>query len=178
MWYFFAVDVILVSGCGTGVPNTLNVLSNFPFLIAGVMGFVLTLQGIFFNIRSVDFDFYCFFYNYCVSVFFFLFLWVKFGDGYYFGLLGGIWTWTWSGCSFRGEVWGWALFYAGITGVAFGSSYYHLKPDDDRVMWDTLPVRISIPFNILVMNCSISWNAVFPALIESAVSESWIAMLS
>lgn len=65
--------MILVSGCGTGVPNTLNVLSNFPFLIAGVMGFVLTLQGIFFNIRSVDFDFYCFFYNYCVSVFFFFF---------------------------------------------------------------------------------------------------------
>lgn len=53
--------MILVSGCGTGVPNTLNVLSNFPFLIAGVMGFVLTLQGIFFNIRSVHFDFYCFF---------------------------------------------------------------------------------------------------------------------
>ncbi|KAH9761637.1 Alkaline phytoceramidase (APHC) [Citrus sinensis] len=78
-----------------GVPNTLNVLSNFPFLIAGVMGFVLTLQGIFFNI------------------------------------------------SFRGEVWGWALFYAGITGVAFGSAYYHLKPDDDRVMWDTLPMMIA-----------------------------------
>lgn len=39
--------------------------------------------------------------------------------------------------------------------MAFGSAYYHLKPDDDRVMWDTLPVRISIPFNILVMNCSI-----------------------
>ncbi|KAK9211244.1 hypothetical protein WN943_000618 [Citrus x changshan-huyou] len=65
-----------------GVPNTLNVLSNFPFLIAGVMGF-------------------------------------------------------------RGEVWGWALFYAGITGVAFGSAYYHLKPDDDRVMWDTLPMMIA-----------------------------------
>lgn len=78
-----------------GVPNTLNVFSNFPFLIVGVMGFVLTLQGIFFNI------------------------------------------------SFRGEVWGWALFYAGITGVAFGSAYYHLKPDDDRVMWDTLPMMIA-----------------------------------
>ncbi|BBG95086.1 Alkaline phytoceramidase [Prunus dulcis] len=38
-----------------------------------------------------------------------------------------------------GEVWGWALFYAGITGLAFGSAYYHLKPDDSRVTWDTLP---------------------------------------
>ncbi|KAJ4708198.1 Alkaline phytoceramidase (aPHC) [Melia azedarach] len=78
-----------------GVPNTLNVITNFPFLIVGVIGFVLTLQGSFFKI------------------------------------------------SFRGEVWGWALFYAGIAGVAFGSAYYHLKPDEDRVMWDTLPMMIA-----------------------------------
>ncbi|KAH7572453.1 hypothetical protein JRO89_XS04G0258700 [Xanthoceras sorbifolium] len=78
-----------------GVPNTLNVITIFPFLIVGVMGFVICLQGSFFNI------------------------------------------------SFRGEVWGWALFYAGIAAVAFGSAYYHLKPDDDRVMWDTLPTMIA-----------------------------------
>lgn len=66
--------MILVSGCGTGVPNTLNVLSNFPFLIAGVMGFVLTLQGIFFNIRSVDFFF---FFIIIVLVFFFSFFMSK-----------------------------------------------------------------------------------------------------
>ncbi|RVX17511.1 hypothetical protein CK203_003551 [Vitis vinifera] len=30
---------------------------------------------------------------------------------------------------------GWALYYAGTTSVAFGSSYYHLKPDDNRVIW-------------------------------------------
>lgn len=78
-----------------GVPNTLNVITNFPFLIVGVLGFVLCLQGDFFNI------------------------------------------------SLRGEVWGWALFYAGIAAVAFGSAYYHLKPDDSRVMWDTLPMIIA-----------------------------------
>ena len=45
-------------------------------------------------------------------------------------------------CSSRAEVWVWALYYAGMTSVAFGSSYYHLKPDDNRVIWDTLPVSI------------------------------------
>lgn len=34
-----------------GVPNTLNVITNFPFLLVGVVGFVLSLQGCFFNIR-------------------------------------------------------------------------------------------------------------------------------
>jgi hypothetical protein len=58
--------------------------------------------------------------------------------------VGFILKWIW--CSLRGEVWGWALFYAGTAGVAFGSAYYHLKPDDDRVIWDTLPVSITIVF--------------------------------
>lgn len=46
-------------------------------------------------------------------------------------------------CSLKGEVWGWLLFYGGIASVAFGSAYYHLKPDDNRAMWDTLPVSIA-----------------------------------
>ncbi|KAI5354218.1 hypothetical protein L3X38_007113 [Prunus dulcis] len=78
-----------------GVPNTLNVITNFPFLFVGVLGFVLCCQGGLFNI------------------------------------------------SLPGEVWGWALFYAGIAGLAFGSAYYHLKPDDSRVTWDTLPMMIA-----------------------------------
>ncbi|KAE9609330.1 hypothetical protein Lal_00020427 [Lupinus albus] len=79
-----------------GVPNTLNVITNFPFLVVGVLGFVLTLDGSFFNISS------------------------------------------------RGEVCGWVLFYGGIAGVAFGSAYYHLRPDDDRVLWDTLPMMVAL----------------------------------
>ncbi|XP_061374851.1 uncharacterized protein LOC133317067 [Gastrolobium bilobum] len=78
-----------------GVPNTLNVMTNLPFLVVGVLGFVLALEGGFFNISS------------------------------------------------QGEVWGWVLFYAGIAGVAFGSAYYHLKPDDHRVLWDTLPMMVA-----------------------------------
>ncbi|KAJ1430311.1 hypothetical protein SESBI_07801 [Sesbania bispinosa] len=78
-----------------GVPNTLNVMTNFPFLVVGVLGFVLALEGGVFNISS------------------------------------------------QGEVCAWALFYAGIVGVAFGSAYYHLKPDDHRVLWDTLPMMVA-----------------------------------
>lgn len=44
--------------------------------------------------------------------------------------------------SSQAEVWTWALYYAAILGMAFGSAYYHLKPDDNRVLWDTLPVSI------------------------------------
>ncbi|XP_004498885.1 uncharacterized protein [Cicer arietinum] len=78
-----------------GVPNTLNVITNFPFLVVGVLGLVLALEGGFFSI------------------------------------------------SYQAEVWTWALFYAGITGVAFGSVYYHLKPDNNRVVWDTLPMMVA-----------------------------------
>ncbi|CAL0322696.1 unnamed protein product [Lupinus luteus] len=77
-----------------GVPNTMNVMTNFPFLIVGVVGLVLALEGGVFNI------------------------------------------------SCQGEVWAWVLFYGGITGVGFGSTYYHLKPDNDRVLWDTLPMMV------------------------------------
>ncbi|KAG7554978.1 hypothetical protein ISN44_As11g011700 [Arabidopsis suecica] len=78
-----------------GVPNTLNVMTNFPFLIIGVLGFVLCIGGSFFNI------------------------------------------------SLKGEIWGWTLFYAGIASLAFGSAFYHLKPDDNRIVWDTLPILIA-----------------------------------
>ncbi|KAF9614185.1 hypothetical protein IFM89_015693 [Coptis chinensis] len=79
----------------TRVPNTLNVITNFPFLIVGVFCLVLCLQGSFFAISS------------------------------------------------RGEVWGWVFFYAGIVGTAFGSAYYHLKPEDNRVIWDRFPMMVA-----------------------------------
>ncbi|KAF7842710.1 Ceramidase domain-containing protein [Senna tora] len=45
--------------------------------------------------------------------------------------------------SLQGEKWAWTCFYVGVTAVAFGSSYYHLKPDDGRLMWDRLPMTIA-----------------------------------
>ncbi|KAH7523817.1 hypothetical protein FEM48_Zijuj06G0052200 [Ziziphus jujuba var. spinosa] len=78
-----------------GVPNTLNVVTNFPFLVVGVLGFVLCVRGDLFTI------------------------------------------------SLQGEVWGWALFYAGTAWLAYGSAYYHLKPSDSRVMWDSFPMMVA-----------------------------------
>jgi NADH:ubiquinone oxidoreductase subunit 6 (subunit J) len=46
--------------------------------------------------------------------------------------------------SLQGELWGWTCFYVGVAAVAFGSSYYHLKPNDDTLVWDRLPVS-SVP---------------------------------
>ena len=37
IWLFFVLSI--------RVPNTLNVITNFPFLIVGVLGFVLSLGG-------------------------------------------------------------------------------------------------------------------------------------
>ncbi|KAH8520706.1 hypothetical protein H0E87_001947 [Populus deltoides] len=42
-----------------------------------------------------------------------------------------------------GEVWGWTCFFVGVAAVAFGSGYYHLKPDDDRLVWDRLPMTVA-----------------------------------
>jgi hypothetical protein len=51
-----------------------------------------------------------------------------------------IYVTLWKLCSLRWEALGWFLFYAGNVCAAFGSAYYHLKPDDDRLIWDRLPV--------------------------------------
>lgn len=45
--------------------------------------------------------------------------------------------------SLRGELCGWTFFYIGVAAVGFGSSYYHLEPNDARLVWDRLPVSIS-----------------------------------
>lgn len=78
-----------------GIPNTLNVVSNFPFLIVGIVGLLLCYQGNYFRL------------------------------------------------SLQGEVWGWTIFFIGVAAVAFGSSYYHLKPNDARLVWDRLPMTIA-----------------------------------
>uniref|UniRef100_A0A7N1A1V6 Ceramidase n=1 Tax=Kalanchoe fedtschenkoi TaxID=63787 RepID=A0A7N1A1V6_KALFE len=79
-----------------GIPNALNVLSNLPFLVVGLIGLILLL---------------------C--------------HGNYFKL------------SLEGEFWGWAFFFIGVAAVSFGSSYYHLNPNDARLVWDRLPMTIA-----------------------------------
>ncbi|KAG8053862.1 hypothetical protein GUJ93_ZPchr0001g33185 [Zizania palustris] len=43
----------------------------------------------------------------------------------------------------QGELWSWTLFFVGVTAVAFGSSYYHLNPNDATLVWDRLPMTIA-----------------------------------
>ncbi|KAL6853383.1 hypothetical protein ACP4OV_019412 [Aristida adscensionis] len=45
--------------------------------------------------------------------------------------------------SSQGELWSWTLFFVGVTAVAFGSSYYHLYPNDATLVWDRLPMTIA-----------------------------------
>ncbi|XP_010518920.1 PREDICTED: uncharacterized protein LOC104798496 [Tarenaya hassleriana] len=78
-----------------GIPNALNVISNFPFLIVGLVGLVL-----------------CYYPNYFIF-------------------------------SLRGERLGWSCLFIGVAAVAFGSSYYHLHPDDAGLVWDRLPMTIA-----------------------------------
>ncbi|OAY44927.1 uncharacterized protein LOC110618593 [Manihot esculenta] len=78
-----------------GIPNTLNVISNFPFLVIGVIGLVLCYHGNYFKL------------------------------------------------SLQGELWGWTCFFLGVAAVAFGSGYYHLKPNDARLVWDRLPMTVA-----------------------------------
>ncbi|KAL5096319.1 hypothetical protein RYX36_000646 [Vicia faba] len=78
-----------------GIPNALDVISNFPFLIIGLIGLVLSHHRNYFNL------------------------------------------------SLQGELWGWTCFYVGVAAVAVGSSYYHLKPDDARLVWDRLPMTVA-----------------------------------
>ena len=42
------------------------------------------------------------------------------------------------------ERWPYLLLFAGVTLTGFGSAYYHLAPDNDRLMWDRLPMAVAI----------------------------------
>ena len=41
------------------------------------------------------------------------------------------------------ERWPWAVFFAGLVLIAFGSAYYHLAPDNERLFWDRLAITFA-----------------------------------
>jgi len=43
----------------------------------------------------------------------------------------------------RREIWPYATFFIGLLLTAFGSTYYHLAPDNARLLWDRLPLTIT-----------------------------------
>jgi len=42
----------------------------------------------------------------------------------------------------RSERWPYVVFFIGVTLTSFGSAYYHLAPDNSRLVWDRLPMAI------------------------------------
>jgi hypothetical protein len=75
-----------------GIPNCLNVLSNVPFAIAGLLGITATMRG---------------------------------PDR------GNPWT-----------RWPYVALFAGVALTTLGSGYYHLQPDNARLVWDRLPMTV------------------------------------
>jgi hypothetical protein len=43
----------------------------------------------------------------------------------------------------RAERWPLLVLFTGVLLTAFGSSYYHLAPDNDRLVWDRLPMTVA-----------------------------------
>jgi hypothetical protein len=62
-------------------------------------------------------------------------------------LIVGVWGW-WRLSRARGHpalarAWsGYVLFFIGLIATAAGSAYYHLAPDDARLVWDRLPIAL------------------------------------
>ena len=42
-----------------------------------------------------------------------------------------------------GDHWPYLAFFIGVALTSLGSTYYHLAPDNDRLMWDRLPMTIA-----------------------------------
>ncbi|XP_071935874.1 uncharacterized protein [Coffea arabica] len=110
-----------------GIPNMLNVVSNFPFFVIGAIGLILCYYRNYFRLRS------------------------------------------------QGELLGWTCFFIGVTAVAFGSAYYHLKPNDARLVWDRLPMTIaftSIISIFIIERVDEKWGtlSILPLLLTGIVS--------
>ncbi len=45
-------------------------------------------------------------------------------------------------CQTRAERWAFAIVFASLVAVAFGSSYYHWLPDNQRLFWDRLGIGL------------------------------------
>jgi hypothetical protein len=75
-----------------GIPNCLNVLSNVPFAIAGLIGLIATMRA----------------RDRCNP-------WTR---------------------------WPYVALFVGVALTTFGSGYYHLQPDNARLVWDRLPMTV------------------------------------
>ena len=105
LYYLFADERSM-----SGIPNFLNVVSNLPFLVVGILGWRLLAKH----------------------------------------------PETTPPHTRRA----WTVFFFGIALIAFGSGYFHLRPDGDSLVWDRLPMTIA-----------------FMSLVSVVVSEYFSAIL-
>ena len=73
------------------------------------------------------------------------------------------------------EAWPYACFFAATVLVALGSTYYHLAPDDARLLWDRLPIALAtavLPIALLSDHAGpkVALPLLLPALLAGAVS--------
>ncbi|MCP5118128.1 MAG: alkaline phytoceramidase [bacterium] len=77
----------------------------------------------------------------------------------------------------RGEFQLWAVFFAGVFMVAFGSGYYHLEPNNKTLVWDRLPMTIAFMalFSIVVMErVDERWGIrLFPVFLICGIASVW-----
>ncbi|NLI79795.1 MAG: hypothetical protein GX442_25545 [Candidatus Riflebacteria bacterium] len=57
-----------------------------------------------------------------------------------------------------GAVWSWRAVFGGSLLVAFGSGFYHWRPEDWTLVWDRLPMTISFMGLFAVMLCEYVWR--------------------
>ncbi len=77
-----------------GFANSFDVISNLPFVVAGVLGVVFILRQ--------------------------------------------------DSALTNDQRWAYGTLFAGLILTAFGSAYYHLAPDNHRLVWDRLPMTIAM----------------------------------
>lgn len=101
-----------------GIPNLLNVISDAPFVLVGILGLS--------------------------------FLWrqrASHGRGVFVE---------------KSEQWAYVVFFLGVALTGFGSAYYHLVPDNARLVWDRAPMTlVFMSFFAAVICAPMSWCSTF-----------------
>jgi hypothetical protein len=86
-----------------GIPNNLNVTSNLPFLLVGILG-----------------------------------LWLVLGSGLRAAPVAA------DQCFLdESERWAFVVLFLGVLFTGLGSAYYHWEPNNDRLVWDRLPLAVA-----------------------------------
>ncbi|MCB6181997.1 hypothetical protein LIN78_00310 [Leeia sp. TBRC 13508] len=103
-----------------GIPNTMDVLTNIGFLIAGLLGI----------------------YHYRQD---------------------------------SKNAGAWVICFYSLIGTAFGSAYYHLQPNDVRLVWDRLPITLTCISVLIATSHSQknNWLALFVGSMYALFSIAW-----